>query len=180
MSQGNKNNSGANPKEEMHLPDFTELWKEMYFKNESAWAETFKELISTQTFVGIINKSLEQNLSYEKVVRQSIDKYMEMSPVPSKKDISRVAELVISLEEKIDGLEFQFNHTISNMADSLLKMVDYQANIKDELINMRQDLDKLEKKLDTVNKKLTAAGKEPRESKKKSDPVKTEKKDDNS
>lgn len=163
MSLDSKNNQ----KEEIHLPDFTELWKEIYFKTEAAWAETFKELISTQAFVSFINKSLENNLAYEKVARQSIDKYMEMSPVPSKKDISRVAELVISLEEKIDSIEFQFNHTISNMADSLLKMVDYQAQIKEELLALRQDLNKLEKKLETVNKKVTTLKKEPQSTKKK-------------
>lgn len=163
MSLDNKNNQ----KEEINIPDFTELWKEIYFKTEAAWAEIFKELISTQAFVNYLNKSLEGNLAYEKVLRQSIDKYMEKSPVPSKKDISRVAELVISLEEKIDGLEFQFNQTISNMADSLLKIVDYQASVKEEISSLRQDLNKLEKKLEIMNKKLTTLNKELEGTKKK-------------
>lgn len=163
MSLDNKNNQ----KEEINIPDFTELWKEIYFKTEAAWAEIFKELISTQAFVNYLNKSLEGNLAYEKVLRQSIDKYMEKSPVPSKKDISRVAELVISLEEKIDGLEFQFNQTISNMADSLLKIVDYQASVKEEISSLRQDLNKLEKKIETMNKKLTNLSKESDPAKKK-------------
>lgn len=166
MSLDSKNNQ----KEEINVPDFTELWKEIYFNTEAAWAEIFKELISTQAFVSFLNKSLESNLAYEKITRQTVDKYMEMSPVPSKKDIARVAELVISLEEKIDGIEFQFNHTISNMADSLLKMVEYQATIRDELLNLRQDLNKLEKKLETVNKKITTLKKEERTTKKKTTP----------
>ncbi|NLB89453.1 MAG: hypothetical protein GX790_09595 [Syntrophomonadaceae bacterium] len=163
MSLDSKNNQ----KEEINVPDFTELWKEIYFNTEAAWAEIFKELISTQAFVSFLNKSLESNLAYEKITRQTVDKYMEMSPVPSKKDIARVAELVISLEEKIDGIEFQFNHTISNMADSLLKMVDYQANMKEELLSLRQDLNKLEKKLEIMNKKLTTLNKELEGTKKK-------------
>lgn len=166
MSLDSKNNQ----KEEINVPDFTELWKEIYFNTEAAWAEIFKELISTQAFVSFLNKSLESNLAYEKITRQTVDKYMEMSPVPSKKDIARVAELVISLEEKFDGIEFQFNHTISNMADSLLKMVEYQATIRDELLNLRQDLNKLEKKLETVNKKITTLKKEERTTKKKTTP----------
>lgn len=152
-------------KEEINMPDFTELWKEIYFKTEAAWAEIFKELISTQAFVSFLNKSLEANLAYEKVTRQTVDKYMEMSPLPSKKDIARVAELVISLEDKIDNLEFQFTQTISNMADSLLKLVDYQNNLKEEMLNLRQDLNKLEKKLETMNKKL---GKETQSGRRKS------------
>ncbi len=162
-----KKNDEDNSREEVHVPDFTEMWKEMYFKTESAWAEAFKDLISTQTFVGFINKSLDQHLSNEKVSRQIIDKYMEMGQVPSKKDISRVAELVISLEEKIDGLEFQLSHTMSSMADSLLKMADHQAGVKNELTSLRQDLNQIEKKIDILSKKIPALDKEPRASKKK-------------
>jgi polyhydroxyalkanoic acid synthase PhaR subunit len=135
----------SNDKEKIHMPDFAELWKEMYFKTETAWADAFKELISTQTFVGIINKALEQNLSNENVTRQMVDKYMEISPVPSKKDIARVAELVISLEEKIDQLEYQFSQTMGKMADSLIKMADHQASLKEELHSLQQSLTKASK-----------------------------------
>lgn len=162
MSSAKKNHNKENLKEEIHIPDFSEAWKEMYFKTEAAWAEAFKELISTQTFVTLINKTLDQNLSNEKVNRQIMDKYMEMSPVPSKKDIARVAELVISLEEKIDGMEFQFNHVMSSMADSLLKIVDYQAGVKDELVNLRNDFTKLEKQIETLSKKDTVQEKTPK------------------
>lgn len=150
MPQGDKEKfEQQDSREEIFIPDFAELWKEMYFKTESVWAEAFKELISTQTFVGLINKSLDHHLSNEKVVRQMIDKYMGMSPVPSKKDLSRVAELVISLEEKIDAMEFQFSHTMVRMADSLLKLADHQAGAKDELTTLRRELDQIEKKLGT-------------------------------
>lgn len=163
-----------NYKEEIHIPDFTEAWKEIYFKTEAAWAEAFKELISTQTFVTMINKTLDQNLSNEKVNRQIMDKYMEMSPVPSKKDIARVAELVISLEEKIDGLEFQFSRLMSSMADSLIKIVDHQAEVKGELESLRKDFTKLEKQIDTLNKKAKNAEKEAKATKKKTTPKKEE------
>ncbi len=161
----------SNDKEKIHMPNFTELWKDMYFKTEAAWADAFKELISTQTFVGVINKALEQNLSNENVTRQMMDKYMEMNPVPSKKDIARVAELVISLEEKIDQLEFQFSHTMTRMADSLIKMAEHQAVLKEEVNNLQQSIVKMEKKLENVNKKVNTAKKETRVTKKKDTPA---------
>ena len=172
MPQNNKaNHDPGSSREEIHIPDFTEMWKEMYFKTESAWAEAFKEMISTQTFVGFIINSLDQHLSNEKVARQLVDKYMENSPVPSKKDISRVAELVISLEEKIDAVEFQFTQTMVSMADSLLKMADHQAAVKSELTSLRQDLSQIEKKLDSINKRAVPSGKEPGAAKKKTKPA---------
>lgn len=167
MSLESKNDKKKEATDEIIMPDFTEIWKEMYFKNEAAIAEAFKDFISTQNFVGFLNKTLDQHLSYEKVIRQSIDKYMEMTPVPSKKDISRVAELVISLEEKIDVLEYQFSNTMDSITNSLIKMVDYQAGVKDEIASLRDDLTKLEKKVDNISKKITTLDKEKATAKKK-------------
>ncbi len=163
-------------KDEVIIPDFTEMWKEMYFTNEAAIAEIFREFISTQTFVGFINKTLEQNLSYEKVMRETIDKYMELSPVPSKKDISRVAELVISLEEKVDEMEYQFSQTMDTMTDILTKMADHQVKVKEEVISLGERLNKVEKKMETINRKMNALNKEKAPAKKKAS--KTAKKDE--
>ncbi|HZK42921.1 MAG TPA: hypothetical protein VFC73_01385 [Syntrophomonadaceae bacterium] len=162
MSLDSKKDEKQKSEEKLNIPDFTEMWKEMYFRTESILADSFKDLISTQTFVEFINKSLDDQLSYEKVSRQAIDKYMEMSPVPSKKDIARVAELVISLEEKIDGLEFELTQNMGSIADSLLKMVDYQNESREEIASLRKDLNALTKKLETVNKKVTTIGKDVR------------------
>ena len=95
-------------KNDIQIPDMAELWKEMYFTTEGDWAKTMKSFISTETFVAMLDKTLEQYLAMSKISRQQMDKFSEKGVVPSKKDIARVAELVISLEEKIDMMEFQF------------------------------------------------------------------------
>lgn len=48
------------------LPDFAELWKEIYFRTEGAWADAFKEFVSTDTFVKMLDQSLTQHLNLRK------------------------------------------------------------------------------------------------------------------
>lgn len=121
MSEMNNSQADGN---KLIFPDFAELWKEMYFKTETAWADAFKEFVSTDTFVKMLDQSLTQHLSMEKVNRQYVDKLFEYSAAPSKKDLARIAELVISVEEKIDNLDYQLLDNINTMAASLIMMAD--------------------------------------------------------
>ncbi|QGT99629.1 hypothetical protein SYNTR_1036 [Candidatus Syntrophocurvum alkaliphilum] len=155
MSADEKKNFEEEKNEEyMKIPDMVELWKEMYFKNEEAWANSAKQAMATQTFLEMLTQMRNQYLSYEKVNRQNLDKYFESSPIPSKKDIARVAELVIALEEKIDDIDMQFSNNINLLTDNLIKLVDYQDSLKNEINSVKSDVDSLKTKLDNMNKKL--------------------------
>lgn len=144
MPEETRNKNGMRKdRDEILMPDLSDLWKEMYFKMEETWANAVKEVISTKTFVDYLDKVLEYNLNAEKVIRQSLDKYMEHAPVPSKKDVARVAELVISMEEKIDVLEFEFLRNFESMAESLIKMVDMQEKMQEEIRSLREEIKNL-------------------------------------
>lgn len=150
MSDDSKKTPGNN--DQVSVPDFSELWKELYFKNEAIWAEAFKNYLSTKSFVNMMDTTLDQHLTLEKMTRQNLDKFFETTPVPSKQDVARVGELVISLEEKIDTIEFQLLNNFQSMADSLIKMADYQEDIKKQLAAMGKELKTMGSRLDKLEK----------------------------
>ncbi|MGI5880974.1 MAG: hypothetical protein ACOX6L_10340 [Syntrophomonadaceae bacterium] len=138
--------------EQVSVPDFSELWKNLYFNNEAIWAEAFKDYLSTKSFVNMMDTSLDKHLTLEKLTRQNLEKFFETTPVPSKQDVARVGELVISLEEKIDTIEFQLLNNFQSMADSLIKMADYQEDIKKQLAAMGKELKTMGSRLDKLEK----------------------------
>lgn len=135
-----KVNQSQDKSNNIQMPDFAEVWKEMYFSNENDWARALKGFIATDTFVSLLDKTLEQYLAYNKVSRQQMEKLAEKGVNPTKKDVARVAELVISIEEKIDMIEFQMFENFRKITDSLLKMADYQGKIKEELASLKQEM----------------------------------------
>ncbi|SHG52971.1 polyhydroxyalkanoic acid synthase, PhaR subunit [Thermosyntropha lipolytica DSM 11003] len=180
MPEETRNDKGARQgKEEIFMPDFSDVWKEMYFRMEEVWANAVKEVISTKTFVDYLDKVLEYNLNTEKLVRQSIDKYMEHAPVPSKKDVARVAELVISMEEKIDVLEFEFMRNLETMAESLLKMINLQEKMQTEIASLKEDIGFIKQRLETMEKKEEAKAEPEKGERKTRASRKNEKKDEN-
>lgn len=136
--------------DEVVIPDLAEVWKELYYGTEKAWADAFKDFISTDTFVNMLDKTLEQYLSYEKMSRESIDKYCEMNPMASKKDIARVAELVVSLEDKLDDMEFQLFDNVRVIADNMLKIVNIQDSFRSGLEDIQRGFGRLEDQLNQL------------------------------
>ncbi|MEN6349026.1 MAG: hypothetical protein ABFD08_06475 [Syntrophomonas sp.] len=145
-----KNHRSQARNNDIQMPDFVEMWKELYFSNESDWARALKGFISTDTFVALLDKTLEQYLACNKVTRQQVDKMTEKGVIPTKKDIARVAELVISMEEKIDFMEFQFFDNFRKMTDSLIKMADYQEKLGREMTLIKSEIDAIKTKIDDI------------------------------
>lgn len=64
-----------------------------------------------------------------------------------------MAELLISLEEKVDNLEYQFSEGINSMANSLLKMVEYQEKLSSEIAAAQEDIKEMGIKLGNQNRR---------------------------
>jgi polyhydroxyalkanoic acid synthase PhaR subunit len=144
------NSPNKSEEESVRMPDMVEFWKTMYFSTEDMWGNAIKEYLTTKSFVGMFNEIKDQYLSCYKITNQNLDKYLEVNPIPSKKDIARVAELVIALEDKIDNFDLQFSSNLASMTKSLLKMADFQANLKEELFSIKTQVDSLSNKLDII------------------------------
>ena len=140
--------------EDIKFPDLSELWKEIYFKNEEAMANAAKEVITTQTFTQMLNQMREQYLLHEKVTKQNLDKIIEKYPLPSKKDIARIAELIIALEDKVDNFDHLFVGNINAIANSMLKFVNFQEKFNNEISSLREDLSLLNTRLDNLDEKM--------------------------
>jgi polyhydroxyalkanoic acid synthase PhaR subunit len=152
MSDNNK--SKTRDLDDIMFPDMIELWKKIYFKSEEAYANLGKEIVSSNSFVQMLDQVRDQYLSNYKLSSQNLDKFFEVNPIASKKDIARIAELVIALEDKLDNLDLQFSDNLNSMVKSLVKLVDFQQSLKNENALLRQEILTLISKLDQINKAL--------------------------
>lgn len=146
----------AEPGTNINMPDIVELWKELYFNAEESWASATRELIASKSFIQILDQIRDQYLSFYKVSQQNTDQYMEVNPLPSKKDIARIAELIIGLEDKVDNFDLHFSNNISKITSSMIKLVEFQEVMKQEIAELKQQTASINKKLDTINRKLNA------------------------
>lgn len=145
-----KKNQNQETKE---YPDLTELWKKLYFQNEGAMAKAVEEYVAGQSFTDLLEQFGNQYLSMYKAATHNMDRIFTNNPMPSKKDIARVCELVLAVEEKVENLDSDMASNMGGLASSLIRLVDFQVVLKDELIAMRQEVQSLQNQLQQMQAK---------------------------
>ncbi len=163
-----KKNKGGDDKQK-EIPDFTAAWKKLYFDSEESLARAIDNYVSGQSFTDFLEQMGRQYLSCYKATSQNMDRFLANNPIPSKKDIARVAELVVAIEEKVDNLESDLSENLVAMAASVIKLVDYQAVLKDEILNLQKEVRALQTQINSLSPKMEAPA-EPAENEEKPDP----------
>lgn len=146
-----KSRDGENKKQE--IPNLAEAWKKIYFESEEALARAIDDYVAGQSFTDFLEQMGSQYLSLYKTTTQNMDRFFANHPMPTKKDIARVAELVVAVEEKVDDFDSEFSANMNTLAVNLIKLVDFQNVMKDELTALRQDVKSLQKQIMIMNEK---------------------------
>lgn len=81
-----------------------EFWRQFYEANEQAWTTAIKEMTTSQSFVEAQGRMLEIFLAYQKVMRDAMSTQLTILNMPTRDDVSRLGEVVVGVEEKVDQL----------------------------------------------------------------------------
>ncbi len=96
----------AQQREAQQPPRFDpfEFWRQFYEANEQAWTKAIKEMTTSQSFVEAQGRMLEIFLAYQKLLRDAMSTQLTILNMPTREDVSRLGEVVVGVEEKVDQL----------------------------------------------------------------------------
>ncbi len=94
------------------------MWKNLYFSTEETLSSAVKKSVNTGDFANGIDFILNSYLQYLKMQNEFLARYMKDSPFSSKQDVARVAELVVSLENKLDSLEGECEEKLTDIENN--------------------------------------------------------------
>ena len=154
------------------------LWKKIYFSNEKVWSSAFQDSIKTDVFANSIDLILNTYLQYLRFHNDLIDRFTEESPLASKRDVARVAELVVSLETKVDNMELDVEEKLDSLDANVCSVRENPS--QDDLVGRIAQLEALMKDMNTnliaLNKKMQTLAKPSQAAAKKETPPKSESK----
>jgi polyhydroxyalkanoic acid synthase PhaR subunit len=104
------------PPSDNTTPSPFELWRQIYDTNERAWNAVLERTVNNPSFAESSGKILETFLSAQKTVRDNMRQYLEQINLPTREDIARLGELIVSLEEKVDQLDDRLARIESSLA----------------------------------------------------------------
>lgn len=83
--------------------------KEWYEAISGSWSQVVESTIASEQFLEFNKQFLESYTSFSKAFRRANEEYLRILQLPSRSDVSHVAELVVALEEKVDRLDDRFD-----------------------------------------------------------------------
>lgn len=85
--------------------DPSTFFREWYNATSEAWSKAAEEAVGSEQFMELNKRFLESYATFSKAWRLANEEYFRNLQLPTRSDITRVAELVVALEEKIDRIE---------------------------------------------------------------------------
>ncbi len=86
------------------LDPFT-FFKQWYDATNETWATMLNDVAASEKFLEFSSSFFESYLTFVGVTRRAHEAYFRSLQLPVLSDVARVAELIIALEEKVDGID---------------------------------------------------------------------------
>jgi len=80
------------------------LWRQLYDANEKVWSQASSEFMESPAFAQWQGKMLETFLSFQRAWKESATAQLEAANIATRDDLTRLGELIVGIEEKIDLL----------------------------------------------------------------------------
>jgi len=127
---------------EIRSTDPFTLFKQWYDATSETWAQVVGDVISSERFMEANRNFIETYTSAVRVSHRVNEDALKNLQIPTRSDIARVAELVVSLEEKVDTIE----DVLEDFEDSYAKVATSEA-----VESLAGRLEQVESKLNTLD-----------------------------
>jgi len=155
--------------------DPLQLSTRLYNATNGPISDFLGDLLEREEILDVSSQFLQNYASFSKVFRRNSEEYLKNLSLPVRSDITRVAGLVLALEEKIDNLEDGFedfedgqaaSQAASGNAESLASIEEHITSLENKLESISNSADaspeaatadavgSLEKRLDNVEGKI--------------------------
>ena len=145
------------------------FYKQWYDATSDTWSKVVGDIITTEEFTKASSQFLENYLGFVKTSRRTYEEYFKNLQLPTRSDITRIAELIVSLENKVDTIE----DALENVDDSIGQLVTDTSfhelatrlnDVENTLTALPSAIEKINKltgltsRLDGVEQQLTTMG----------------------
>jgi polyhydroxyalkanoic acid synthase PhaR subunit len=119
-----------------------------YNATSGPFSDFIGDLIEREEMLDTSSHLLQHYASFYKVFRRNSEEYLKSLQIPVRSDVTRVAGLVVALEDKVDRLEeafedFEYGYAAPATAESV-------GNVENRLANLESRLEGVEGKIDQL------------------------------
>jgi len=137
------------------------FFKEWYEKTSETWAKVVDEMLGSEKFIQSASPFLEVYATFTKTLRRANEEYFRNLQLPTRSDLARVAEMVVTLEEKVDKLDDAFESQQDGYAqlatgEAMSSLAERVGQVENKLDALSADLGKEDAAAGTTEAGLTS------------------------
>jgi len=125
------------------------FFRKWYDATSETWAKVVDDMLNSEKFIESASPFLEVYSTFVKSLRQANEEFFRNLQIPTRSDLARIAELVVTLEEKVDKID----DMVENLEDGYASMATSQA-----IDGLQSRLSQVENKLDSLTASLERSG----------------------
>src|ERR671921_1501460 len=143
--------------------DPLQLTTRWYNAASAPFSDFIGDLIEREEMLDTSSQLLQSYASFYKVFRRNSEEYLKSLQIPVRSDVTRVAGLVVALEDKVDRLEeafedFEYGYAEPATAESVGNLENRIANLEGRLEGVEGKLDRLLAALENAPQNGAQAG----------------------
>lgn len=143
--------------------DPLDFYTRLYEATNGPLSEMIREVLQNETFLADARRFSENRASLEAVLGEASERYFgDNLRLSTRSDNTRVARLVVGMEDKLDRLEeafeeFEYGHAKPATAENVGALEERIGGLEKQLGDNRSDLARVEEKLDRLFAALDTA-----------------------
>lgn len=79
-------------------------WQQWAKAGEEFWSRQFEAFVNTDRFATMLGQYLDGYLTSHEGMRRAVEQYLSTMNVPTRADLTRIAELIVGVDAKLDDL----------------------------------------------------------------------------
>lgn len=95
----------AEATEQQQQPDIAQLWREWLTQSERQLNAFFNEMMGTEGFARTMGTYMEVYATFQRLLAQAMERYLAFVNVPSRTDITALAETLQTIETRLARIE---------------------------------------------------------------------------
>lgn len=113
------------------------IWKSMYNEMEPKMSQAMQKWLESEEYAAFSGQMLAATLQMEQQVLKTVEQILRSYNIPTMKDIARLGDLLVGLENKVDNIDEQ-----------LVEL----RNLVTQSADVREQLDAIVAQLDVIGK----------------------------
>ena len=81
------------------------MWREWVTQSEHQMNKVFNDMMGTEEFARVSGSWIEAMTMFQQTMNENAQRYFEMAGVPTRTDVSELAERLTALEERLQRIE---------------------------------------------------------------------------